>query len=700
MIKFGDSPQFSTPEYIIQFITKFSASLKVKRILDPACGTGKMLNSVKNNFNHSVDCMGVEINNEVFSFARNNNPELKLYNANFFEISIKELGLFDLIVCNPPFGINSSDKAFGVNKNLIPIRTRSIESVFIFLSLKLLKSNGFLVFIVPEGFLVSDSNKIVRNFIINNYSLEAIVSLPLGIFKPYSGVKANILVLKNSKQRDEIFFAEYLQEESLKPIILNYFENKINKNLSQGFWVPKIEIESIPYWSYNYLKGINEYELIKKNSTFKIHALLDLFEIRKSKNEDEDSLLIPKIGKGREILLKSDLIDISKAKNYHQLFPKNEIVILAYVKTYLNSNTGKKQLNSLISGSYIPFLSLNSINEIFIELPPLKIQYEIVKTEQKIREISSRVSSVALSFSSNPFNYNEVGKFANNFDKADEKDISFESLLWPLATSYRIATKGSPNMNAQLDNYFKMFEMISAFNSIVLISSMPSDLVEKYSQDIWSDDKKIMARPSFGTWVGLYRRLINLYLKLNKQIPNFKISLPFDISFYLSLCNDNLFSIINKIPEIRNKYPHGGAIPEIVTYTEISKLTPMLISLFEMLLFYQSVRLIYPTSMKKKNGLYLIKIKKLDGTHYHFAEDEIESEVDMDTENLYLYDETNKKRVKLLPEFVKLAQCESCGNWSVFFYDKLDKNRVKYKSYQTEIHDHTDNIEGVLNQFL
>jgi hypothetical protein len=103
--------------------------------------------------------------------------------------------------------------------------------------------------------------------------------------------------------------------------------------------------------------------------------------------------------------------------------------------------------------------------------------------------------------------------------------------------------------------------------------------------------------------------------------------------------------------------------------------------------------------MRKSNGLYFIRVKKLEGTHYPFAEEEIQSETDMDTEALYLFEPSSQARLKLLPELTKCIQCDRCGNWSIYFYSKMEKDIVRYVSYQNEMHDYVGKREGILNLF-
>ena len=244
--------------------------------------------------------------------------------------------------------------------------------------------------------------------------------------------------------------------------------------------------------------------------------------------------------------------------------------------------------------------------------------------------------------------------------------------------------------------------MLAAFNSIVLLSALPSELRLKYDLEIWTKEKSNYEKISFGLWVALYRRLSNLYIKLGKSEKDFYSSLRFGKQdFYQNLIHKKLLRIIDIIPEKRNKIEaHSGIVPEIIAKRVISELSPVLNSVFsDMFHSYSSVRLIYPQSMKKNNGLYNIRIKTLEGTNYPFSDEEIQSEFDMDTESLYLYDTISHARLKLLPELIKLIQCEKCAHWSVYLFSKVEKDKARYVSYQNEIHDYYGHRAGLLNSF-
>ena len=468
--------------------------------------------------------------------------------------------------------------------------------------------------------------------------------------------------MKNSSQSKTVFFAEYAERQASKAIVSNFNKQTSNKNLSQGFWVDTNSIHANgEVWAYSSFRNKEIFEAIKANSKFPIKLLSELAKFEKGDFDDTDTVLIQRIGTRPKVVLKSELPTEANKKNYIECVVDNEKVLPQYLKLYLSSDQGIAQLSSLYGGSVIPSLRAQDLRNVFIELPDLSVQAQIISASQKLLEMSTAVQLATQNFYSHPFNYSDFLSLTEKFDKADEKDLSFENLVWPLATSFRIATKGSPNVTSQLDSYFKLVEMVAALNSMVLLSALPNEIRSNYEKDIWTDNKSSYSKVSFGLWVALYRRLANIYRKLSSEKINGEFvlqSFSFGEEFYLNLLDQELLRILETIPEKRNKYggaAHGGFVPEIVAQRVISELHPSLIAIFKKLSnIYSSLDLIYPQSMKKSNGLYTIKIKKLQGTSYPFSEEEIQSEIDMNTELLYLHNPVSRVRLELLPEFVKL----------------------------------------------
>jgi len=228
----GDAGQFRTPRHIIDFIVEAINPQKNETILDPACGTAGFLISAYKHIMKSNSDNGNGNGNQLTPTERkrllNNftgydiSPDMvrlslvNLYLHGFQDPSIYEYDTLtseerwndtvDVILANPPFmtpkGGIRPHKRFGVQAN------RS-EVLFVDYIAEHLNPSGRAGVIVPEGIIFQSSNayKALRKMLVEDY-LWAVVSLPAGVFNPYSGVKTSILLLDKFKvkRNDSILF--------------------------------------------------------------------------------------------------------------------------------------------------------------------------------------------------------------------------------------------------------------------------------------------------------------------------------------------------------------------------------------------------------------------------------------------------------------------------------------------------------------
>jgi len=228
----GNAGQFRTPRHIIDFIVEIINPQKNETVLDPACGTaGFLISSYKHILKTNTDkrlgdklsaedkkkvgenVTGYDISPEFIRLSLVNmylhgfsTPKIDEYDTLSSEDKWNEY--FDVILANPPFfspsGGIQPHKRFGVS---------SIKAEVLFTSyiIEHLKPNGRAGIIIPEGiiFQTGKAYKELRKQLIEK-GLVGVISLPAGVFNPYSGVKTSILILdkKLSKERDSIFFAE------------------------------------------------------------------------------------------------------------------------------------------------------------------------------------------------------------------------------------------------------------------------------------------------------------------------------------------------------------------------------------------------------------------------------------------------------------------------------------------------------------
>ena len=227
----GDAGQFRTPRHIIDFIVDVVNPLKTDSILDPACGTaGFLISAYKHIINQAKQegklltpaemkdltnsINGYDISPDMVKLASVNlflhqfkQPHIYEYDTLSLETHWDEK--FDVILANPPFmtpkgGIMPHSR-FGVKSN------RS-EVLFVDYFMEHLNINGKAGFVVPEGIIFQSANayKALRKMMVEENYLYAVVSLPSGVFNPYSGVKTSILFFDKTlaKKTDNILFVK------------------------------------------------------------------------------------------------------------------------------------------------------------------------------------------------------------------------------------------------------------------------------------------------------------------------------------------------------------------------------------------------------------------------------------------------------------------------------------------------------------
>lgn len=220
----GDAGQFRTPRNIIEFIVDAVNPTKDESILDPACGTAGFLVEAYKHITEgsklsqneiqelSKHIHGVDIDPGMAKIARVNlylhGFKTPLITENDTLSNEKLWGTkYDVILANPPFmtprgGIRPHDK-FSVHAN-------KAEVLFTDYIAEHLKLSGRAGIVVPEGIIFQSSNayKQLRKMLVEDNYLWAVISLPAGVFNPYSGVKTSILFLdrKRASENDEILF--------------------------------------------------------------------------------------------------------------------------------------------------------------------------------------------------------------------------------------------------------------------------------------------------------------------------------------------------------------------------------------------------------------------------------------------------------------------------------------------------------------
>ena len=136
------------------------------------------------------------------------NPDINYRDSLSQDFALEE-EKYSLILANPPFA-GSIDIDSAAKDLLAVVNTKSTELLFLALFLKLLKPGGRAAVIVPDGVLFKNNkaSKEIRRILVEDQKLDAVISLPSGVFKPYSGVSTAILLFTktNSGGTDTVWF--------------------------------------------------------------------------------------------------------------------------------------------------------------------------------------------------------------------------------------------------------------------------------------------------------------------------------------------------------------------------------------------------------------------------------------------------------------------------------------------------------------
>jgi type I restriction enzyme M protein len=459
----GDAGQFRTPRHIIDFIVEVLNPTKDDKVLDPSCGTAGFLVSTYNHILKQHDgqddpekrekpltpderkklmqnLQGYDIDPTMVRIAQVNmylhqfkNPQIFQYDTLTSEERWNEK--FDLILANPPF---MTPKGGIKPHNKFSLPSNRAEVLFVDYIVNHLRPKGRAGIIVPEGIIFQSGNayKALRKNLVEN-GLYAVVSLPGGVFQPYSGVKTSILFFDNelAKQKSEIAFVKisadgydlgatkrevsqndlplaiellkaWANGESLENSIITFIsKDEIAKkgeyNLSGERYTKNADYSNSK-WQLTKLSSIStisagnsapqgeeffkngKYPFIRTSDVGEVHLSSNLLQVRDYLNDDATkglklfpagTILFPKSGASTFLNHRVIMgLDGYVASHLGTINVNQDIALTKFVYFILTIIDAK----TLTVDQTYPSLRLQDIGNIEIPLPPLEVQEQLV----------------------------------------------------------------------------------------------------------------------------------------------------------------------------------------------------------------------------------------------------------------------------------------------------------------------------------
>ena len=325
----GRNGQFRTPRHIIRMMVELMDPKADDIICDPACGTSGFLVTAgeylkerrkeeiffnRQKKDHYMNHMffGYDMDRTMLRIGAMNmmthgidNPFIEYRDSLSDQNPDKDK--YSLILANPPF--KGSLDADIVSADLLKVcKTKKTELLFLALFLRMLRVGGRCACIVPDGVLFGSStaHKAIRKELVDGNRLEAVISMPSGVFKPYAGVSTAVLIFTKTGHggTDNVWFYDMqadgfslddkrspVQENDIPDIVARFHALEAEKDrqrTERSFFVPKAEIVENGYdLSINKYKK-TEYKPVEYPPTSQIMA--ELRELEMQIGEEMDKL--------------------------------------------------------------------------------------------------------------------------------------------------------------------------------------------------------------------------------------------------------------------------------------------------------------------------------------------------------------------------------------------------------------------------
>ena len=227
----GQNGQFRTPRHIIKLMVELTEPTPKDIICDPACGTcgflvaagehlrkkhsRMLMDDAKAKHFHEKMFHGFDFDTTMLRIGSMNmmlhgveKPDIR-YKDSLAEENAGDEEAYTLVLANPPFA-GSLDYENTAKNLQQTVKTKKTELLFLALFMRLLKPGGRAAVIVPDGVLFGSStaHKALRQMLVEKQKLDAVISLPSGVFRPYAGVSTAILLFTktNSGGTDNVWF--------------------------------------------------------------------------------------------------------------------------------------------------------------------------------------------------------------------------------------------------------------------------------------------------------------------------------------------------------------------------------------------------------------------------------------------------------------------------------------------------------------
>lgn len=674
-----DIGQYFSPQELGDFIVNLPIVKDADIIFDPVCGTGSFLSKIKK-INSKVKCFGVDIDPRVIKIAKALAKKKKQKISFFCQDSLdkydENIPHPDVIFAELPFGVRVNKPN---SRNEFEIQSNRLEDLLIEKIIKTLKKDSLAFIIVPEAILSSFDHSIkLHKYIHENSSLEAIFSLPRGIFSPYTAAKTSILVIRKTKRKGFTVLYEIDNLKGKQNTIID-FHNYLNTGKSNLAQISK-DHDLKDNWSLIHYNESQKYQkmLSDIHYDFKLTKLDELCEVKRKSYKELQSeefnfdLLIDRNCTIIENSLDLKIPNHIDYKRYTTIKVISKLLLPEYLKILFLSDFGVKENQMLLSrGIEVKDLDINLLREFNIPLLSIEKQNEIIKSAIRGKELISKnreeITIIQNIIKKRLFEKNAFTDLGTKKTEAHDQDY-YQKLPFPIAHGVMIY-KNVTNIDKKYENLGIALELIIKTLGAIMVCSLNNvadDEIVKFLR------KEIdITRPiSLGVWMKIIIRGVKNFEKTDSFLSNYSNEIPFD----------ELNNLLNSLVSKRNSKSHSfNALSQMRKEEFVKDFENELDRLINVFTFLIEFPLIKIQGTDRTPHSLSHTVTYLTGDNRIPNEAMIEQQEDF-MSTLYLYSKEQNKSLQLFP-LLLYENCELEQEKDIFFFMNLDKKgEPMYKS--------------------
>ena len=705
------------------FIARISGLFKAKTVLDPACSTGLLLESVtaggqfdvihgvedhpvprvvsKHLLGDQARIFPLDPGSSALESALTPATERAAATAETILHSPPQemLSHYDLIVSDPPLGYRlKTDIA-----NLGTTRYDKATALTAWACDRLTETGAVLITVGPS-FLFRDEKRLNKAITDRGCRVRAIIHLPHESISNHHHVKLDsyLVVIERGKTQD-IFVGQYKQSPSHQEALLKNLErNKPDKNIRLGRLCARHD-----FHDYAAFLAQEKVRKLAKVAGWRGVAAEDVilahWQSRRGNVTPRDTDAMPRDATScyltlhGEIKTTLDPNELSQSSNYVHLKFNPERVDPQFFVRWVSSPLGRATLDTVSS-------SLDRLLQTKFHLPPIDVQRKTVRVADQIQNARDELAEIETNLWSGSSPVTELDDKISSFSIDNTFEDWIESLPYPLAAilhrvhSHSSAVKGLDQVAKNNEDLFLFFEATTAFLAIVHLSAFGN------SSDLWRDHggnlmnllrkhNHSLERATQGTWMIIHNHLSAVELK--EKEPAKRDLYRTSSSDVLSMLADpELRTILEETNSLRNeKKGHRGASDEKSDRELREKLDSYvhrLRSVFRGTWKQYELLQGTGTSVTDKVGVKTWRVRKLAGSNPNFSEIDCVSHEELFQDELFMFDVQDQTALHIFPPLIKVevsdadvdacyiySSCSSAGISRFLSYDFARKSELK-----------------------